>query len=415
VRILQVNKFYDPRGGTERVLFDLEDGLRARGHDVAVFACEHPDNRPSEWSRYFVGRRDYESPGPVDRLRHAVGTVYDVGARRALGRLLDDFRPDVAHLHNVYHQLSPSVLDVLRARGVPVVMTLHDYKLACPVYRLFRDGAICTKCVGTEWPLWVGVHACSRGSRAESWLLALESTVHRMRRSYERGVSVFVSPSEFLAGIVRRQGLPARRIAVVRNAPRHRPEAADPDARSPQPRVLYAGRISPEKGVDLLIEAARRAPAVEVRIAGTGPDAARLGAMSADLDNVRWLGRLGPEDLEAERAAAWAVAVPSRWYENAPLSVIEAFCSGRPVLAADHGGLVEMVEPDVSGWRIPPGDVEAWAEALRRLPRAQSELMLMGMRARAVADRDHDHERFLDAHEELYASLVERSRGTVQR
>ncbi len=415
VRILQVNKFYDPRGGTERVLFDLEDGLRARGHEVAVFACEHPDNRASEWSRYFVGRRDYDRPGPIDRVRHALGTVYDLGARRALGRLLDDFRPDVAHLHNVYHQLSPSVLDALRSRDVPTVMTLHDYKLACPVYRLFRDGEICTKCVGTEWPLWVGVHGCSRGSRAESWLLALESTVHRMRRSYERGVSVFVSPSRFLADVVRKQGIPSRRIRVIRNAPRHRPPVADPGARAPRPRVLYAGRISPEKGVDLLIEAARGVPEVEVRVAGTGADAKRLGAASSDLANVRWLGHLGPEDLEAERAAAWAVAVPSRWYENAPLSVIEAFCSGRPVLAADHGGLVEMVEPEVNGWRIPPGDVEAWSEALRRLPTAQSELMLMGMRARAVADRDHDHERFLDTHEALYGELVARAKGVATR
>ena len=413
MRILQVNKFYDPRGGTERVLFDLEDGLRARGHEVAVFACEHPDNRPSEWSRYFLGRRDYDRPGPVDRVRHALGTVYDVGARRAIGRLLDDFRPDVAHLHNVYHQLSPSVLDALRSREVPTVMTLHDYKLACPVYRLFRDGEICTKCIGTEWPLWVGVHGCSRGSRAESWLLALESSVHRMRRSYERGVSVFVSPSRFLADVMRKTGLPSRRITVIRNAPRHRPPVADPGARAPHPRVLYAGRISPEKGVDLLIGAARRVPEVEVRVAGTGPDAVRLGAASSDLPNVRWLGHLGPEDLEAERAAAWAVAVPSRWYENAPLSVIEAFCSGRPVLAADHGGLVEMIEPDVNGWRIPPGDVEAWSDSLRRLATAQSELVLMGMRARAVADRDHDHERFLDTHEALYGELVARVKGVA--
>lgn len=406
MRILQVNKFYDPRGGTERVLYDLEDGLRARGHTVGVFSCAHPDNRPSEFAAHFLPERNYDDPGPVDRLRHAAGTIYDVGAKRRFARLVDEFAPDVVHLHNIYHQLSPSVLDVLRARSLPTVLTLHDYKLVCPVYRLFRNGALCEKCVGTEWPLWAGVHRCSRGSVAESWLLAFESTIHRLRRSYERAVTAYVSPSAFLADVVRRQGIPKRRLHVIRNAPRRRPEVAGAEARDARPTVLFAGRISPEKGVSVLVAAARRTPEVELRIAGTGPDEGALKEASADLPNVHWLGHLDPETLEAERARSWAVAVPSVWYENAPLSVIEAFCSGRPVLAADHGGLVEMVEPGVSGWRIAPGDVDAWTDAFERLPAAHSELMLLGMRARAVADRDHDHERFLDAHEALYASLA---------
>lgn len=406
MRILLVNKFYDPRGGTERVLFDLEDGLRERGHTLGVFACAHPSNRETPSRAVFLPERDYENPGPLERLRHAAGTVYDVGAKRAFEHMLDDFEPDVVHLHNIYHQISPSILDVLRARQVPTVLTLHDYKLVCPVYRLFRDGALCEECVGTEWPLAAGFHGCSRGSAAESWLLALESTVHRLRRTYERAVTAYVSPSRFLADVVRRQGISHQRLHVIRNAPRNRPEVAGPEARDPRPTVLFAGRVSPEKGVRVLVEAARRVPGVDVRIAGTGPEEAELKQESRDLANVHWLGHLDQASLEVERARAWVVAVPSVWYENAPLSVIEAFAAGRPVLAADHGGLVEMVEDRVSGWRLAPGDVGAWAAAFERLPQAQSELMLMGTRARAVADRDHDHQRFLDAHEALYDALA---------
>ena len=407
MRVVQVNKFYDPRGGTERVLYDLEDGLVERGHDVAVFACAHPDNRPTDWSDYFVAERDYASTSPWTRLRHAAGTIYDRGARRAFARLLDDFAPDVVHFHNVYHQLSPSVLDEVRARGLPAVMTLHDYKLACPVYRLYRDGAICEKCVGTEWPLWCGVHGCSRGSRAESWLLALESTVHRLRRSYERAVTTFVSPSAFLASVVRRQGIPARRLTVIPNAPRRRPEPADPAARDPRPTVFFAGRLSEEKGLHVLIDAVRATPGVQLRVAGTGPMERALRERAEGLENVRFLGHLDADSLEAERARCWVVAVPSVWYENAPLSVLEAFASGRPVLAADHGGLVEMVEPGVTGWRLPPGDVAAWASTLRRLPVAQAEIMLMGTRAAAHAAGAYSYDAFLDAHESLYARLVE--------
>ena len=121
MRVLLVNKFYDPRGGTERVLFDLEDGLRERGHQVAVFSSQHPRNRDSDWSRYFVPQRDYASPTFAQRAHHAMGTLYDRQARRYFARLLDDFTPDVVHLHNIYHQLSPSILDELRARGLPAV------------------------------------------------------------------------------------------------------------------------------------------------------------------------------------------------------------------------------------------------------------------------------------------------------
>lgn len=406
MRVLLANKFYDPRGGTERVLFDLEDGLRDRGHEVAVFACAHPENRATPWSRYFVPERDYTSRALGVRLRHAAGTLYDRQARLHFARLLDDFGPDVVHVHNIYHQLSPSILDEVHARRIPTVMTLHDYKLVCPVYRLFRDGAVCEKCVGTEWPLWSGVHNCSRGSRAESWLLAIESSLHRMRRSYERAVTVFVSPSEFLARLVKRQGIPARRIQVIRNAPRLRPASADASARDRDPTLLVTGRLSEEKGVHVLIAASARVPEVQVRIAGTGPSERRLREQARDLPHVHFLGHLDPDRLVAERARAWAVAVPSVWYENAPLSVLEAYCAGRPVLAADHGGLVEMVVEGVSGWRLGPGDVDAWADAMRRLQGAQSALMLMGARARALADREYGYDHFLDEHEQLYARLL---------
>lgn len=411
MRVLLVNKFYDPRGGTERVLFDLEDGLRERGHEVAVFSSQHPRNRASAWSGYFVPERDYDSPTLGERVRHALGTLYDRGARKHLARLLDDFEPEVVHLHNIYHQLSPSILDELRARALPVVLTLHDYKLVCPVYRLFRAGSPCEKCVGTEWPLWAGVHNCSRGSHAESWLLAVESTLHRLRRSYERAVTVYVSPSEFLARLVKRQGIPARRIEVIRNAPRHRPSGADPSARDPRPTVLVTGRLSEEKGVHVVVAAAIASPGVQLRIAGTGPEEGRLRALANGHPDVHFLGHLDPEALERERARAWVVAVPSIWYENAPLSVLEAYCARRPVLAADHGGLVDLVPEGVSGWRLPPGDVAAWTRALQRLPITQSELMLMGTRARVLADREYGYAAFLGAHERLYTRLAAASRG----
>lgn len=402
MRVLQVNKFYDPRGGTERVLYDLEDGLREAGHEVGIFAGEHPGNRESPSPQWIVPGRDYENPGPVQKLGHALGTLYDRGVRRRFAEALDAFAPDVVHLHNIYHQLSPSILDELRARQIPAVLTVHDYKLVCPVYRLYRDGAICEECVGRRWTPGVVRHRCSRGSLAESALLAVESTLHRWRRSYERAVSVFVAPSRFMASVLREGGIPAASLEVCLNAPRRVPDSADPHDRVERPTLLYAGRLSEEKGVDLAVEGARAHPDVELRIAGAGPLETALRERASGLANVVFLGHLGPDELAGERARAWATLVPSRWYENAPLSVIESWWAARPVIGAAHGGLAEMLEGGDAGWAVAPGEFAAWQAAFGRVGAARDELGELGVRARQRAARDHAFADFLDRTLQLY-------------
>ncbi len=405
MRILLVNKFYDLRGGTERVLFDLEEALREDGHETAVFATREDRNRESPWREYFAEGRDYENPSPLDRLGHAFATIYDWQARKSFSRILDDFRPEVVHLHNIYHQLSPSILDELRSRGIPAVMTLHDYKLVCPAYRLFRGNEVCEECVGRRLPWGVFWHSCSRGSRSEGLVLAIESTWHRWRRSYERSISVFISPSHFLAAVVRRQGLGEREVRVIPNAPRFDIDVAPTSEWSEGPTVLVAGRLSEEKGLRVILEASRDTPGVEIRIAGDGPLAAELRATYSELEQLRWLGSLDAAELGRERARAWAIAVPSVWYENAPLTAIEAFHSGRAVIAADHGGLVEMVEEGVNGWRVAPGDPTAWAETLKRVEGGKAELMRMGEAAAALARERYRFDSFYESHLELYREV----------
>lgn len=410
VRVLQVNKFYDPRGGTERVLYDLEDGLREAGHEVGVFACAHPANRRSEGPIWLVDERDYAHPGLGDRVRHAVGTLYDLPARRQFATALDEFAPDVVHLHNIYHQLSPSILDELFERGLPAVMTVHDYKLVCPVYRLYRDGVVCEECVGRRWTPGVVRHRCSRGSLGESALLAVESTLHRWRRSYERAIATFIAPSEFMARVLREGSIAADRIEVCRNAPRQVPAAADPRSRAEQPTLLYAGRLSEEKGVDLAIAGAREYPEVRLRIAGAGPLDAELRSRASGLANVEFLGHLGAGALERERALAWATLVPSRWYENAPLSVIESWWAARPVIGADHGGLSEMLAGGDAGWSVTPSDPAAWIAAFGRVAGARDELGRLGVEARTRAAREHAFGDFLSRTLELYHRAGERTR-----
>jgi glycosyltransferase involved in cell wall biosynthesis len=401
-----LNKFFDRRGGTERLLFDLSASLAERGHEVIPFATQDPRNEATPYSSFFPEKRDYDGRSPWKRARLAARAIYDGEARRLLERLLDEHPCDVAHLHNIYHQLSPSVLDALRSRSVPTLMTVHDYKLVCPNYRLFRGGAPCEKCVGTPLPLWAGVHRCQRNSVAESWLVAVESSVHRLRRSYENGVDAFVAPSEFLRSMLLRHGFAAERVRHIRNAPRLYGAAKTTTKRASRPTVFYAGRLSEEKGLSVLLEAARELPGLDIRVAGEGPLADTLRRRYGSLSHVEFLGQLDDGALADERARCWAMALPALWYENAPMSVIEAFAAGRPVLVADHGGLTEMVEEGKQGWRIAPGDVAAWRQALRRLMEAGDELGVMGEEAARWHRQRYSHDQMMRAYLELYAELA---------
>jgi glycosyltransferase involved in cell wall biosynthesis len=285
-------------------------------------------------------------------------------------------------------------------------MTVHDYKLVCPNYRLFHHGRICELCVGSRLALHPLRTRCQRDSRAESALIAIESSWHRLRRVYLRGVDCFVAPSRFLATMLLRQGYPQARIEIVPNAPRRRGEPAPASQRDAVPTLLYAGRLSEEKGVASLIEAVRDAPPWRLRVAGDGPQASQLRTQAAACDRIVFLGHLNADELAAERARAWAVALPSIWYENAPLSLLEAYASARPVLVSDHGGLVELVDEGVEGRRLPPGEAAAWSAALRELTDQAPRLSAMGEAAwRRLAQR-HDFAQFLAAHLRLYERLL---------
>ncbi|HKI84742.1 MAG TPA: glycosyltransferase [Candidatus Krumholzibacteria bacterium] len=404
MKILIVNKFYDLRGGTERVMFDLRDGLAARGHELIPFSMQDERNEASEWSRFFVPSRDYDAPGLGTKLRQARLTIYDSQARRCLENLLDELRPDLAHLHNIYHQLSPSILQPLRRRGIPVVMTLHDFKLACPSYTLFRDGKPCQKCVKLKLPFWCAVHCCSRGSRAESIILSIESSVHRMQRVYEQGVDRFICPSRTMAEVMRKRGIPAAKLTVIPNAPREIGQAANWSERSEEPSVLCAGRLSREKGVDVLVEAARKTPGIRIRIAGDGPLAESLRERARGLPWVQFLGRLSSEELRSERARAWLCAVPSICTENAPLTVLESYASGRGALVSDRGGLKELVD-ETTGSRIEAGNPEAWHAALAAMVQQEEIWEARGKAARRRLERDYSFEQVLSAHESLFEEL----------
>ncbi|MEU8112961.1 glycosyltransferase family 4 protein [Micromonospora sp. NPDC048947] len=408
MRVLHVNKFLYRRGGAEGYLLDLADLQRVAGDTVAYFGMSHPENEsPLPYAARFPSEVVLEpAPSGVWPRAVAVGRMlWSPTSRRGLARVIDDFRPDVLHLHNIYHQLSPSVLASARAAGVPCVLTLHDYKLACPSYQLLDRGRPCQACV-TGGPLQAARRRCKDGSLSRSGLLAVESWLHRQFDAYDP-VQLFVSPSEFLADVMRRAGVYPDRLRVVNHFVDLTGVAAK---QTPGGGVVFAGRLAPEKGVDVLIEAAAALPdGVMVDIAGDGPARPELEALAARRvpGRVRFHGRLDKPRLHELIRSAAVVAVPSRWHENQPMTVLEAFACGVPVVATDLGGLPELVQPEVDGRIVAADAPTALGDALNDLLADPERAYRMGRAGRAKIAAQFGPDRHLDRIRGLYAEAAE--------
>ena len=240
MRVLQVNKFFHPRAGAETAFLQTRDLLRAEGHDVIDFAMRHRDNLPSPYASFFAPERSYEPDGgAIRRTRDAVSSVYSLQARRALARLLDAHRPNVAHLHNVYHQLTLSLVDELAARRIPIVLTLHDWKIVCPAYTLFTEGAPCRRCPSGSVINAIR-HRCVKGSTAASALAAGEAAIARRRGTYGK-VQRVIAPSRFGIAVAELAGIHPNRVDYV---PNFLPDAElAGNVPAADHRLLYAGRL----------------------------------------------------------------------------------------------------------------------------------------------------------------------------
>ena len=376
------------RGGLGTMMLAEVEALEAAGHVIVPFAAAHPDNLPTPYARYFpafvetfdAGR----GLGPVDRVKAVADLIYDRDAAERFDALLDDVQPDIVHLHNTARQLSPSILRVARHRGVPAVMTIHDYGVVCPQGLLLRGGT--TPCLAPNCQRGNVLHAvasrCVKDLVVASGVAAVETAIHRAFGSYLRSVAALMVPSRFLARILFESGVSGKRIRLLDNAV--------PDSPSPGPipthggHLLYQGRLTPEKGLGRLLLAAAQVPEVPVAIAGDG--LLRSALQGSAPPNVRFLGVLGRDQLDACVAASVAVVSPSSWFENAPLAVIELLRAGRPVIATEIGGQPELLT-DGGGVLVPVGDVDALAGAMRDLWSNRDRAQSLGREARAAYER----------------------------
>jgi len=401
MKVLAANKYYFVKGGAERYFFELARILAERGHEVVPFAMQDVRNEETPWSEHFVSHEPFENGASVmSRLAAAGRVLYSWEARRKIEALADRAGPDVAHLHNIAHQLSPSIIDGLASRGIPVVQTLHDYKLVCPNYQMFVDGATCERCRTFRYYNAI-VHRCMRGSLAASVLVALEAAWHRLAGTYLRKVDLFIAPSRSLRDRMIVHGVPGDRIvhlpysiALDEYAPRYEPGRY----------AVYFGRLSVGKGLRTLMRALERAPDVPFKVVGSGPMEAELRERAKDLENVEFTGYMTGDRLHRVVADALFTVVPSECYENSPLAVYESFALGTPVVGSTIGGIPELVTDGETGLHFPTGDDEALGAALRVLAADPPRAVEMGRAARRRVETEYGPAR----HYELITSIYER-------
>jgi glycosyltransferase involved in cell wall biosynthesis len=401
-RLLSVNNYHHRRGGADAVYLDHADALAAEGFEPAYFSMQHPDNLPTPWSRYFVDEielgHDYTA---FEKVTKASKVVWSFEAQRKLRRLLAENEVDLAHLHNVYHHLSPSILTTLHGAGIPVVLTAHDLKLACPAYRMFNRTGICETCRDHS-VLNVVKNRCINESLAASAVIAVESGLHRRLDSYRKHVTKVVVPSRFFGEKFQEWGWPADRFVHIPNYVDATRLRSDP---APGAYFVYFGRLSPEKGLLTLARAAAAA-GVAVRVAGTGPVEGELRALVDSLGaDVQLLGFQSGDALHDLVRGARAVVLPSEWYENGPMSVLESMALGTPVIGADIGGIPELVEPDV-GWTFTSGSVDALASRFEQV-RAEPDAALVerGQAARRRVEERYSRAGYVRATLDLYRDL----------
>jgi glycosyltransferase involved in cell wall biosynthesis len=377
---MSINNYYYRRGGSEVVFFEHNRLFEDAGWTVVPFSTQNALNEPSPWSDHFVKESDSSlRRSPLDKLEHAASAIYSLAAARRIRGLIAITRPQIAHAHNIYHHLSPSVLVELHRQNIPVVLTLHDLKLVCPAYKMHTQGAICEGCRGGALRNVVK-RRCIKNSTAMSALVWLESTVHKALDLYMRNVTRFVVPSRFFLTKFAQWGIDTSRFA-------HIPNSIDADALmstdEPGDAFVYLGRLVPEKGVATLVRAAAKAR-VRLRIIGTGPEEQVLRQLAETLGGqVEFTGYLKGAELHAAVTSARAVVLPSELYENAPLSLMEASALSRPIIGADIGGIPELIRPGETGYLFKSGHVDSLAEVLA----AVQELPGAALRSLGAAGR----------------------------
>jgi len=407
MKIVQVHKYYWQRDGASNYFLYLSELLESKGHTVIPFSIENPKNLKTPFSKYFVSNVELNDPSKVSFLNKLKGIgriFYSFEAKKKMEHLIKEEKPDIIHIHNIYHHISPSILVVAKKYKIPVVMTLHDYKLIVPNYSMFYRGAVHEEdCKG--WYLSCIKNKCQKDSLSQSIVLTLEMIFHhKIMRYYERLVDKFIAPSKFMKNKCIEYEWKKEKFVNI-------PNPIDADkfkiAKGDKGYIVFVGRISEEKGVGYLIDTAFNNPEIPIKIIGEGPqlDILQRAVKQQGLKNVEFTGFQTGKKLEELIKGARILISPSISYENYPLSVLEAKAMGKIVIASKIGGIPEMLP---NSMLVESGNAEELALKIKYwFNKKEEERLEIGQEFRKEVLKTNSPEQHLKQVLSLYKKLID--------
>ena len=395
-----------PRGGDAISTLSTGELLKRKGNRVIFWGMKHQSNPKYSTESYFVSYAGLNEPMEVQRkLETALKVLYSIEAKNKVEKVIQEEKPNIVHLNNFAHQISPSIIDVFHDYEIPIVMTMRDYKLVCPSYTLLSNGRPCEKCrIGKYY--WCLLKRCTKDSYAKSLLNTIEMYLHHKILHIYNKIDAFISPSKFLANKVKEMGFKEEIF--------HLPNFVDtkdcePKYDSNDKTICYFGRVSREKGLFTLIEAVKNL-GVKLRIIGEGPleESLRFKVQSEKVDNVEFLGYKTGEELKKKVRNSLVVISPSEWYENGPRVAMEAFALGKPVIGSRIGGIPELVRDGERGLTFEPGNVEDLRDKIKYLMSNPEKISEMGRNARKFVEKELNPEKHYKQLMKIYELAMEK-------
>lgn len=411
MKILLINKFLYPKGGDTISLLNTGTLLSLKGHQVLYWGMNHPLNPNYKLSQYFVSNIDYNhAKGILAQMNMGLKILYSLEARRKIETVIQSEKPDIVHLHNFAHQISPSILHVLKRYNIPSVMTMHDYKLVCACYKLLSNGRICELC-SNQKHYHCFLKVCVKGSKMKSLLNMFEMYLHHNILNIYSTINYFIAPSLFLKHKLIEMGFKGELV--------HLPNCINIDLFTPcyhwdEMSIVYFGRLSHEKGLFTLLNAVRGLD-LKLKVIGTGPikKDLELYIKSKNMLNVELMGYKTGESLRNEITKSMAIIVASEWYENNPMTIIEAFALGKPVIGARIGGIPELIENGKTGFLYEPGNAEDLHSKIEYLRKHPDEIIALGKNARNFAEQELNSEKHYKKLIEIYEKAFSRRTTTI--
>ncbi len=404
MKAVLVNKFYYLQGGSDKYVFELTRLLEEKGIEVIPFSMKDERNSDSSYSSYFVSNINLQGKlGIKDKALLPFRVVYSAEAKRKFSKLLDDVKPDIVHLHNIAHHISPSVIPVAKKKDISVIQTFHDFKILCPSYLFIKKGESCELCANGNF-LHSVINRCVKNSYSGSALLAFEMFIHRFSGIYN-GVDRFVCPSRFMLEKIKSYGvIDDNKLVYIPNFVNVKNYKVSPEYDN---YYLYFGRLSEEKGVDVLLNAVDPSWKEKLVIVGDGIERETLEKIKRKrgLNNVEFVGYKRGDELKKILSRAMFTVIPSRCYENSPLALFESFASGKPVIGSRIGGIPELINEGSDGLLFESQNPESLREKIGYFISNKDKLIEFGREGRKKIESDFNEKKHIGRIVGLYEKI----------